>query len=170
MRRAISRSHALSTPSSTIASRLSIKEHTKSARSSSGRASAFCSRWEACSVVASFYLCPTRSSGFSGSERPVLCRVQDSYDKYDLACNLIDDHIWQRRNHQFTRSWLFAWASAMGESFQYGGRVVDSPHQLCGIFGRFLKQLVGDVFQVVSGSRAPAKRHQTRLCFSVNNL
>src|SRR5215472_16057948 len=60
---------ALSAPSSTVASRLSISEQAKSARSSSDRLSAFCISSVARSVMASVYrayrspvsLCPSRT-------------------------------------------------------------------------------------------------------------
>src|SRR5258708_5556670 len=55
MRRAISCSQALPASSSTVASRLSISEHAKSARSSSDRLSAFCIISLARSVMASVY-------------------------------------------------------------------------------------------------------------------
>ncbi len=51
MRRLISSFQALSAPSSTAASRLSIREQAKSARSSSERERAFCSRSRTCCVI-----------------------------------------------------------------------------------------------------------------------
>ena len=51
MRRLISSFQALSAPSPTAASRLSIREQAKSARSSSERERAFCSRSRTCCVI-----------------------------------------------------------------------------------------------------------------------
>ena len=53
---------------------------------------------------------------------------------------------------------------------QPGGGMVDRPYELRGTVWRMLKEIIGDVLEIVCSFFGPAKLHQGRGCFSVNRF
>ena len=77
----------------------------------------------------------------------------------DVSGDLVDHDLRKRRENKFTRSHFLAWTPTIGIIQQRGWGAINLTNEFCRATLRALKQIVGDLFQIVSGRFCPAEFH-----------